>query len=388
MGVHSPTVPKLPATLRASFSTLPFSRIDSRVDPPESLPHSPDGAARSPRVSSSQHLATRHSADSDLPGGEPPRMGSLQHMLYGNKTREITGYPTKSRSSSKRTACAVSGGATAVDPLRASAPELTPQVLASLSSPPSRAGGGAAATPAAAAAAAAGGGGSGKGPQGEVYGELASAAASLASVAQKLARGSAAATDRKVAASYDALAAAAADLAASACLIKPLTAVAPPGGDKDGPAAGPSRQQSTASGAGAEAGAGAGGGNGAGTANGIGTGAGTGTLLPSLPSPSGGSPRPHLPRAVDPTSAAATGGAAAGSRAVLPPGGLPPSPSRPGTGAVATGAATSPSRARVAAPRFPGYNPLVHFMTSDLPPPGTAASDRSRPPPSSPITHQ
>ncbi|KAG2454332.1 hypothetical protein HYH02_001358 [Chlamydomonas schloesseri] len=367
VGVPSPKVPKLPATLRASFSTLPFSRVDPAGMHPESPPA---GGARGPRAHSTQHLATQHSAE--FTEGEPPRLGSLQHMLYGNKTRELTGYPTKSKSMAR----AVNGGgastatATAVDPLRASAPELTPQVLASLSSPPTRGGGAGKSR-----GDGKGGGGGGKGPQGEVYGELASAAASLASVAQKLARGSAAATDRKVAASYDALAAAAADLAASACLIKPLTA-APAGGqdkDQEASASSPSRQQQQQR-----------------QASGVGSGAGT--VLPSLPSPSGsgGVSSPHLPRAVDPTSAAA-GAAAAGSRAVLPPGGLPPSPSRPGTGAAVTAgagaAAASPSRARVVAPRFPGYNPLIHFMTSDLPPPGTAASERGRPPTSSPITH-
>lgn len=41
---------------------------------------------------------------------------------------------------------------------------------------------------------------------------------------------------------------------------------------------------------------------------------------------------------------------------------------------------------KVSTPKFPGYNPLIHLRTSELPPPGTASGQR--PTTSNPITHE
>ncbi|EFJ51315.1 hypothetical protein VOLCADRAFT_116531, partial [Volvox carteri f. nagariensis] len=257
--------------------------------------------------------------------------------------------------------------------IRRSAPNLVPQVVASLPSPRASAADG--------QPAAGGGGGGGPPlpsapPSTAVYGELASAAAYLASAASKLARGSM--SDRSVAASYENLAQAAADLAASACLIRPLTSSNSGGG----PHGGSNRRASL----------------------------NLPTKLPETRSGSVGA----LPRAVDPIAAAAAAAAEAAAGTVTGGGG------GGGSAAAAAAAATSahqqqrhqqqqqqqpqnnPAAARSGAggssaggrrgvnvPRFPGYNPLIHLMESSMPPPpppGSAASQR--PTTSSPITHQ
>ncbi|PNH08639.1 hypothetical protein TSOC_004793 [Tetrabaena socialis] len=187
-----------------------------------------------------------------------------------------------------------------------------------------------------------------------VYGELASAAASLASAAHKLARGSAA--DRTVAASYETLAQAAANLAASAFQIRPGGVPASGGKQTPGPQVQPAPAAARARAAAADE-----------------------RASQSL-----------LPRAVDPMAPTAheAGGGGAGLAAAFAPG-------RGGGGGsqgAAHGAVAAPSaagsggRARVAAPRFPGYNPLIHLLSSQLPLPGTPGV--GRPVTASPITHR
>ncbi|GFR46582.1 hypothetical protein Agub_g8187 [Astrephomene gubernaculifera] len=182
-----------------------------------------------------------------------------------------------------------------------------------------------------------------------VYGELATAAASLASAAHKLARGSAA--DRSVAASYETLAQAAADLATSAWLIRPLTSNLGGSGPK-----------------------------------------------PTTPSPWHAPQQPlptSLPRAVDPMASAAAAAGGGGSSTSGGGGAATAGLAFASGGAASAGASpsgrpfpgASPGRGRVHAPRFPGYNPLIHLMESELPLPGSSGS-AMRPPASSPITHQ
>ncbi|GIL48793.1 hypothetical protein Vafri_5230 [Volvox africanus] len=279
------------------------------------------------------------------------------------------------RASQGRGVASSSSGAdrpTSRQAFRRSAPDLIPQVVASLPSPRVT---GMGIVDGQTAAVTGGGSGSGGGrpppapstgasASTAVYGELATAAASLASAASKLARGSQG--DRSVAVSYENLAQAAADLAASACMIRPLTSSASSGGSHGGA----TRRASNS--------------------------------IPTKPADmrSLGS----LPRAVDPTASAPISTAAATAITIAEAGGFasaaaasaaaksamqqqpqqsqqPPSQHtvRPGTG-------SSALRRGVSVPRFPGYNPLVHLLESDMPLPGAAAAQR--PSTSSPITHQ
>ncbi|GLI62790.1 hypothetical protein VaNZ11_005538 [Volvox africanus] len=256
--------------------------------------------------------------------------------------------------------------------LRRSAPDLIPQVVASLPTPRVT---GAGIMDGQTAAVSGGGSGSGSGrpppapstgasASTAVYGELATAAASLASAASKLARGSQG--DRSVAVSYENLAQAAADLAASACMIRPLTSAASGGGSHGGA----TRRASNS--------------------------------IP--PKPSDMRSLGSLPRAVDPTASApistaaataitiaeAGGSASAAAASVAAKSAIQQQPQQsqqpPTQHTVRPGTGSSARRRGVNVPRFPGYNPLVHLLESDMPLPGAAAAPR--PNTSSPITHQ
>ncbi|KAG2487002.1 hypothetical protein HYH03_014374 [Edaphochlamys debaryana] len=308
--------------------------------------------------------------------GQSPTQSPRVPLKLPSELRASFNLPDTSGASPERPARLKGGlAARASESLRRSAPELNPRGSAISRNAIGKAakGGLAAATKGSAVGAVAADGNSDT-PTDVVYGELATAAKSLANAAQRLARGSN--SDTAVATSYETLAQAAADLAASACLIRPLTSSAAAAGGDSRPrssAASPERRM--------------------------------GPLPPLLRSGSHASASPSAAalRAVDPVAAASRGSAAAAPGAATASGRLvvpqltsaaaaaaPQSPSR---SAAAAAAAASPSgraaaAAAVATPKFPGYNPLIHLVQSELPLPGTSGSGSQRPPGSSPITHQ